>query len=275
MDSGKSTPGFRNNSKNNLMTVINKLGKILAKAITWAFAGALYGGFFAGLLAYFHTIEFGHWTAFILSSAIAGLVIAAFFGSMLVALGGTLTGILAAISYQILLAHTEQPLILLASAFILGAVAGAFFTRREIKQSQPIAQAAAGLLAGLISGPIMALVTADMHPYTNHWGITAGSVSLVGLGYVFFSKHTPGLLRNNLSMELGGPLVSGIVAVAMASVFWLIGESSMAMPHLGQFNAYQTVLDNTPIGLLGGALGGAFGGAMLEILGIKLEEHIN
>lgn len=257
------------------MTVIDKLGKILTKAITWAFAGALYGGFYAGLLAYFHTIEAGHWTAFILSSAIAGLIIAAFFGSMLVALGGTLTGILAAISYQILLAHTEQPLILFASAFILGAVAGAFFTSREIKKSQPIAEATAGLLAGLISGPIMALITADMHPFTNHWGIAAASVSLVGLGYVFFSKHTPSLLRNKLSMGLGGPLVSGIVAVAMASVFWLIGETTLTMPHLGQYSAYQSVLDNAPTGLVGGALGGAFGGAMLEILGIKLEEHIN
>jgi hypothetical protein len=257
------------------MTATDKLGKIIAKAITWAFAGALYGGFYAGLLAYFHTIEIGHWTAFILSSAIAGLVIAAFFGSMLVALGGTLTGILAAISYQILLAHTEQPVILFAGAFILGAVAGAFFTRREIKQSQPIAQATAGLLAGLISGPIMALATLGIHPYTDHWGVAAGSVSLVGLGYVFFSKHTPGLLRNKLSMKLGGPLVSGIVAMAMASVFWIIGESSLAMPHLGEISNYQSILDNAPLGLLGGALGGAFGGAMLEILGIKLEEHIN
>jgi len=256
------------------MTVFDKLSKILGKAVTWAFAGALYGGFYAGLLAYFHIIEIGHWSAYILSSAIAGLVIAAFFGSMLVALGGTLTGILAAISYQILLVQAEQPLILFISALLLGAVAGAFFTRREIKQSQPMAQAAAGLLAGLISGPVMALLTAGVHPHTNHWGIAAGSVSLVGLGYVFFSKHTPGLLRNKLSMKLGGPLVSGIVAMAMASVFWIIGESSMAMPHLGQVNIYQTVLDNTPIGLLGGALGGAFGGAMLEILGIKLEEHI-
>lgn len=257
------------------MTVIDKLSKIFGKAVTWAFAGALYGGFYAGLLAYFHIIQVSHWPAFILSSAIAGLVIAAFFGSMLVALGGTLTGILAAISYQILLAHTEQPWILFSSALLLGAVAGAFFTRREIKQSQPLAQAAAGFLAGLLSGPIMALFTADMHPYTNHWGIAAGSVSLVGLGYVFFSKHTSGFLRNRMSIKIGGPIVSGIIAMAMASVFWIIGESSLAMPHLGEISTYQTILDNAPIGLLGGALGGAFGGAMLEILGIKLEEHIN
>lgn len=257
------------------MTVFDKLGKIFGKAVTWAFAGALYGGFYAGLLAYFHIIEIGHWPAYILSSAVAGLVIAAFFGSMLVALGGTLTGILAAISYQILLAHTEQPLYLFAGALLLGAIAGAFFTRREIKQSQPLAQAAAGLLAGLITGPIVALLTVDIHPHSNHWGIAAGSVSLVGLGYVFLSKHIPNFLRNKLSMDLGGPLVSGIVAMAMASVFWIIGESSMAMPHLGQINIYQSILDNAPIGLLGGALGGAFGGAMLEILGIKLEEHIN
>ena len=61
----------------------------------------------------------------------------------------------------------------------------------------------------------------------------------------------------------------------MASVFWIIGESSLAMPHLGEVSTYQGVLDNAPLGLLGGALGGAFGGAMLEILGIQLEEHIN
>lgn len=257
------------------MTIIDKFSKILGKAIIWAFAGALYGGFYAGLLAYFHIIEFGHWPAFILSSSIAGLVIASFFGSMLVALGGTLTGILAAISYQILLAGTVQPWILFGSALLLGAVVGAFFTSREIKQSQPLAQASAGFLAGLATGPIMAMFTANMHPYTNHWWIAAGSVSLVGLGYVFITKHTPGFLKNRTSMKIGGPLVSGIIAMAMASVFWIIGESSLAMPHLGEVSTYQDVLDNAPLGLLGGALGGAFGGAMLELLGIQLEEHIN
>lgn len=256
------------------MSIIDKLSKIFGKAVTWAFAGALYGGFYAGLLAYFHIIQTGHWPAFILSSSIAGLVIAAFFGSMLVALGGTLTGILAAISYQIMLVDIAQPWVLFASALLLGAMAGAFFTRREIKQSQPLAQASAGFLAGLISGPIMAMFTANMHPYTNHWWIAAGSVSLVGLGYVFISKHSPEFLKNRASIKIGGPLVSGIIAMAMASVFWIIGESSLAMPHLGEISTYQGILDNAPIGLLGGAMGGAFGGAMLEILGIKLEEHI-
>ncbi len=257
------------------MTIVNKLSKILGKAVTWAFAGALYGGFYAGLLAYSHIIEIGHLPAYLLSSAVAGLVIAAFFGSMLVALGGTLTGILAAITYQILLSHTEQPLILFASALLLGALAGAVLTHREIKQSQPLAQATAGLLAGLVSGPIMALITLKLPQYADHWVISAGSVTLVGLGYVFFDKHSTGLLRNKLSMKVGGPLVSGILAMAMASVFWVIGESSMTMEHLGQYSDYQSVIDSAPTGLLGGAVGGAFGGAMLEILGIKLEEHIN
>ena len=68
--------------------------------------------------------------------------------------------------------------------------------------------------------------------------------------------------------------MSGLIAMAVASVFWIIGESYMTIPELGQISRYQQVMDSAPFGLLGGALGGAFGGAMLEILGIRLEEHI-
>ena len=100
------------------MQLTEKLSAITTKSIIWAFSGALYGGFFAGLLSYFHIVQENHWLAFILASSIAGMVIAAFFGSMLVALGGTLTGILTAISYQLLLVSYDQPLILFAAAFI-------------------------------------------------------------------------------------------------------------------------------------------------------------
>lgn len=256
------------------MQIVEKLTATVTKSIIWAFAGALYGGFFAGLLAYFHIVQENHWVAFIITSAIAGLVVAAFFGSMLVALGGTLTGILTAISYKLFLVSFDQPLILFVAAFILGLIAGSFFTKREIKQSQPLAQAASGLMAGLVAGIVVAFFTAGLHPDDQHWTVAAGSVCVVGLGYVFFIKNTPSGLKNRRSISIGGPVVTGIIAVAIASVFWMIGESYMSIPELGQVSRFQPVLDSIPGGLLGGALGGAFGGAMLEILGIQLEEHI-
>jgi|AMFO01.1.fsa_nt_gi hypothetical protein len=257
------------------MSPLDKLSRILGKAITWAFSGALYGGFFSGLFGYL-VMQQGaaSWNPYLIASLVSGTVIAAFFGSMLVALGGTLTGILTAISYQILFATYHQPLLLLGSAFLLGMVAGTFFTRREIHESQPLAQAAAGLAGGLAAGPILFLVARTLELDEVMAAISALSVSLVGLFYVVAIKHLPGILRQGAAEKIGGPLVSGIIAAAVAAVFWLIGESYMVIPLYGQESSYQAILDNTPFGLLGGALGGAFGGAMLEILGIRLEEHI-
>ena len=257
------------------MNFVDKLSHILGKAITWAFSGALYGGFFTGLLNYMviqHSVS--DWHIYLIASAVSGTVIAAFFGSMLVALGGTLTGILTAISYQIVFTTYHQPLVLLGLALLFGLFAGGFFTRREIHDAQPLAQATAGLLSGLVSGPLLSMIVfwGDLREST--WATAAISVSLVGLVYVVAIKNIPAFLKRGLPEKIGGPLVSGIIAMAVSAVFWLIGESYMTVPLIGNESSYQMVLDAVPYGLLGGAIGGAFGGAMLEILGIKLEEHI-
>ncbi len=254
---------------------MSKFSRIVAKAIIWAFSGALYGGFFIGLLGYLLAEGMDvAWSPHLVASVVSGMVIAAFFGSMLVALGGTLGGILTAISYQILLPDYVHPLWLLGAAFVAGLVAGSFFTRREIHDAQPLAQAMAGAVAGAVAGPALqvALWLLDLAPLT--WGSAAISVSLVGMVYVMAIQHMPQFLKRGPAERLGGPLVSGIIAMAVAAVFWLIGESYMSIPVTGEESIYQKVLDATPWGLVGGALGGAFGGAMLEILGIHLEEHI-
>lgn len=257
------------------MSFLDKLSRILGKAIIWSFSGALYGGFFIGLLHYM-MIQHGvrDWHIYLLASVISGTVIAAFFGSMLVALGGTLTGILTAISYQIIFSTYHQPLALLGIALVVGLLAGGFFTRREIHDAQPLAQAAAGFLSGLVAGPLLALVASNDVLGGKVWATAAVSVSLVGLVYVVAIKNMPAFLKQGLPEKIGGPLVSGIIAMAVSAVFWLIGESYMTVPLIGQESGYQMVLDAVPFGLVGGAIGGAFGGAMLEILGIKLEEHI-
>lgn len=258
------------------MRIIDKLGRILSKATIWAFSGALFGGFFAGVLSYLHTQQGDSgWLGYLIASAVAGTMIAAFFGSMLVALGGTLTGILTSISYQLLFPSEHQPLLLFGAAFILGLVAGGFFTRREIREAQPLAQAAAGLFAGLLSGPLLFLIIQSTGIGSTTWAVSAVSVSLVGLFYVVVIKNIPAVLRSPVALRLGGPVVAGLIAVSVAAVFWLIGESYMIIPELGQTNPYQSALDEAPLGLIGGALGGAFGGAMLELLGIQLEEHIH
>ncbi len=68
------------------MTFFDKLSKTLGKSITWAFSGALYGAFFAGMLNFFLIQDSATWMAYMLASLLAGMVISAYFGSMLVAL---------------------------------------------------------------------------------------------------------------------------------------------------------------------------------------------
>ncbi len=254
--------------------MLDKLLKILGKAIIWGFSGALFGGFFAGMLSFLLIEGLPPWLALMLACTLSGMVISAFFGSMLVALGGSLTGILTAISYQILFAGYHQPLVLLGIALAAGFVAGSFFTKREIRDSQPLAQTGTGLIAGLVSGPLLYFIVSSSSLLNNHWLVTAIAVSLVGLCYVYLIKHRLPFLSSPLALKIGGPLVSGVIAISVASVFWIIGESYLTVPELGQTSRYQGVLDAAPLGLLGGVIGGAFGGTMLEILGIRLEEHI-
>ncbi|HDK37489.1 MAG TPA: hypothetical protein ENG92_00520 [Thiolapillus brandeum] len=256
------------------MTFLDKLSKTFAKAIIWAFSGALFGAFFSGLLNFFLIEGIASWLAYMLATVLAGMVISAYFGSMLVALGGTLAGILTAISYQILFVTYHQPLILLGISLVAGLIAGGFFTKREIRDSQPLAQTGTGFMAGLISSPLVYTIISSSPISNNGWEAAAVAVSLVGLCYVFLIKHRLSILGSAGALKIGGPLVSGLIAMTVASVFWIIGESYMTIPELGQVSQYQQVLDAAPLGLLGGALGGAFGGAILEILGIRLEEHI-
>jgi len=216
------------------MGILDKLSKILRKSITWAFSGALFGAFFSGVLNFLLVENMSLWLASMLATVLAGLVISAYFGSMLVALGGTLAGILTAISYQILFVSYHQPLILLGIALAAGLVAGSFFTKREIRDSQPLAQTGAGFMAGLISGPPLYLVVRSTPIGFQGWEVAAVAVSLVGLCYVFLIKHRPSILGGKGALKIGGPLVSGLIAMAVASVFWIIGESYMTIPELGQ-----------------------------------------
>jgi hypothetical protein len=253
---------------------LNKLVAIIAKGITWAFAGALCGALFMGIATICRIVGLPEWSALLLACAGAGTVTAAFFGSMLVALGGTLAGILVAISHEILAPNIEQPWLLLAAAFVIALVAGTIFTRQEVAQAKPLGQAGSGLVAGLVAGLLLGLIAPLTGLSNDHWGVSALAVALVGLLYVVASFHMPGMLNRGPLLMTGAPLVSGIIGVAVAGAFWFIGESMLMLPQLtpGRFHA---VLAHVPPGLIGGLVGGGIGGAMLELLGIRVEAHIS
>jgi len=247
---------------------------VAGKGLTWAFAGALCGAIFMALTSFCRIVGMSEWFCLVLACTVAGMVTAAFFGSMLVALGGTLAGILVAITYEIVAPNQDSPLLLLLVAFVAALISGTIFTRQEIVQAKPLGQAGSGLAAGLLAGLILALLMSLLKLPQDHWSLAALAVALVGLLYVLASMHMPAMINRGPMLTIGGPLVSGIIGVAVAASFWIIGESMVTLPQLTP-GRYQAVLDYVPTGLLGGLIGGGLGGVMLELLGIRVEAHIS
>ncbi|MGV6825825.1 MAG: hypothetical protein ACWA5Q_02505 [bacterium] len=250
-----------------------KLGNLAGNALTWAFAGVIFGGAFAALYEFWSALQIHHLVALIGATVLAGTFTAGFFGSLVVALAGTLTGIVVAISYQILLSSYQMAELLILIAFVLGLIAGTFFSKRELSEYQPLGQAGSGLIAGLFSGLTLSAISVFTPISTGSWISAAIAVSVVGLSYVFLAHHIPRAMQRGPLLQIGGALVCGIISMGVAFAFWLIGESMDLYWQTEAVSRFANVLDNVPIGAMGGAFGGAIGGIGLELLGIKIERH--
>lgn len=252
-----------------------KLGNITGTALIWGFAGALFGGAFSALYQFWLLMGAEGWLALIWSTILAGTVTASFFGSLVVALAGTLTGILVAIPYQIIFSGAPLPAVLMLIAFILGWISGEFFSQRELERYQPLGQAGSGLMAGLFAGLLLALTSSFHNMDSNDWGLSAVAVTLVGSTYLFISQHIPTSIQEGSILKVGGPLVCALISLSVAFGFWLIGESMDLHWSNEPVSRYYNVLVNVPSGTLGGAIGGTVAGITLSILGVKLEKRLH
>ena len=93
---------------------------VVVRSIIWGLIGGIYGGLFIGFKE--TLISFGHdQIAIIPAAALAGAVGAAFYGSIRVAMLGTLTGLTSGIAYLLAVSNANlQHLALIAGASGVG-----------------------------------------------------------------------------------------------------------------------------------------------------------
>ncbi|GEM_PF-6421164 len=241
---------------------------VFAKALIWAFAGALFGGVFSVLLYAMAMVVDAPLVQLVAGAGLAGAVIAAFFGAMQVAILGSLTGIIAGIGSLILLPNPEHPYYMLLAGAVLGALAGLLFPAREALRERPLGQTLAGLSAGSVTGTLLwALLISTGLRLPVLW-LTLLAVAGVGIGYVFLLPVLARRCSPWVSTHLSGPLVTALISLCVAAGLWLTGQS---IPSLDQTvpSDIARIVARIPEGMLGGGIGGAVGGALLELLGIE------
>lgn len=249
-----------------------KIGAILGRATIWALAGALFGGVFFGVREVFGMLGGAPWLMLSLAVALAGAVTSAFFGAMQVAVLGTMVGVLVGIVFLMLDVDPQRPLYMLAAAMGAGLVVGSFHSGSDAIRSRPLGQTVSGLLAGCVAGPILHLLSVSLGFGGDMLWLAAVAVSLVGILYLIASRWVLALCSEWMSANMSGPVVSGLVATAVATSMWLIGGTVTGGPELPEAAIAERLLPITQ-SLMGGALGGAIGGAVLEILGIDRSDY--
>lgn len=251
------------------MKALKKLGAVLLRALIWALSGAIFGGLFTGLYQVFVIFDKPEWMTLMLASGLSGAVTAAFFGAMPVALLGSMVGVLVAIGFQISGVAGGKPLFMLGVALGIGSLAGSFYSGQMALRLRPLGQTVSGMLSGALAGPLVFALSGVLEQVVEPMWRAAAAVAFVGVLYIIISRWILSLCSEWVSARLSGPVVSGLVALAVAASMWLLGSTitgELARPMVsGDVNAAELVA----LGMLGGAIGGAIGGAALELLGIE------
>jgi hypothetical protein len=251
------------------MKALQKLGAVLLRALIWALSGALFGGLFTGLYQVFSMYGNPEWMTLLLACGLSGAVTAAFFGAMPVALLGSMVGVLVAIGYQMIGVDNVRPLFMLGVALGIGVLAGSFYSGQMALRLRPLGQTVSGMLAGAIAGPLVFALSGVLAPVAEPMWRAAAAVAFVGIAYVIFSRWILSMCSEWVSARMSGPVVAGLVSLAVAASMWLLGSdiTGTAFPPGPSGGAYPAEL--IALGLLGGAIGGAVGGAALELLGVE------
>jgi hypothetical protein len=249
-----------------------KAALILQTLFVWGLAGALFGGLFSGLLRVLALLGLKGSEAVVFAAAGAAGTTATFYSAMPVALVGAMAGVVASLGYLIVGGLRVQLLPLSAASAAAGMVAGAIYAWLGMGGGRSFAETLTGLIAGLVAGGIL---WAGLDLYGTDVGVpvqAAGIVVLVGSLFKLAEGPMARGLIGRLPGALSVPVVAGLIAAVVGVGVWLMGGTTAWSPDSITKDIIDQVLKDVPAGLLGGMAGGALTGALLEILGLHLEE---
>lgn len=252
----------------------NKIAAVSITAIVWALAGGLFGAIFNGLYQVLIALGLSGWQPLVGGAAIAAMTTSAFYGSMPVALIGSMAGMLGSIGTLMV---GGQPVVLPVIAGVCaltGLVVGLFHSWVLPGNARPLGVILTGLVAGSAAGALMAWGLGLLDRPAGPFVIAAGIVALVG---GLFELTRPHIVRGCftwLPQGLGTPVVAGVIAAVVGAAVGIMSE--IGGIGLGQSFAegVQNIVDAMGMGFLGGMLGGAVTGAILELIGVPVEDEI-
>ena len=246
----------------------NRLSLALLRGVLWGMVGAVYAALFVALWQVFSFQGLGTY-AFFLAATLAGAAGAAVYGSMQVAIIGTVTGIVASTAYMIAASRQIELLEILSVTAVAGALLGgvlrlpAHFTRGEP------AKALAGLGAGAFSGLLVTLLKWAV-PAVSGIRVVAGLlVVATGILYVSSVNWWVSSVESRIPRFFLNALVSAAVAAIVGGSVWILGGPVVGAVGPGHDELLQTVSGLMPPAMVGGAIAGALSGALLELFGFK------
>lgn len=246
---------------------------VVTTLFVWSLAGALFGGLFIGLYQVLTVLGLSDWQPVVVGSVAAAMTTAAFYSAMPVAMVGAAAGVVASIGYLIVFGQRVELSTIAITATSAGLIAGSFYSWMVRRNARPLAETLTGLLAGLGAGVILSVVLMLYPQPVGPLVMAAGIVALVGALFQLNEHWIVQACHGWLPDGLAAPLVSALIAGVIGASIWIMGGTAAAALDMETKDAIERVLNDIPLGFLGGLLGGVVTGMVLELLGFRIEDH--
>lgn len=258
------------------MSLRARAGVVALTLVVWGFAGALFGGLFAGLYGVLPVMGLAGWQPLVVGAAVAAMTTSAFYSAMPVALVGAMAGVLASVAYLVASGHHMELVTITGASALAGVVAGGFYNWMAKGGGRPLAETLTGLFSGVIAGALMSAGIALYGAEMDMLVMAAGIVAVVGTLFKVSERWIVGRLSGWFPRGLSAPVVAGLIGGVVGASIWIMGGGSAVALDVAAQWAGDSVLHQVPAGFIGGMLGGAATGFVLELLGMHLEddEHV-
>lgn len=245
-----------------------RMDRILLQGIAWGLVGLVYAPLFSALLEMFSLMGLRAW-AYVPAAGFAGAVGAALYGSMPIAIIGTLTGIFSATTYMMSVGGNIGLLRAAGVGAIFGIVVG-IFVKFPARFSQGVpSKSIVGLVTGLIAGILVSVSTLFLGDAMDFRVAVALLVAINGMLYVAAVRGLVRKIDRGLPKTLVEAVVCGVLSAAAGASIWLIGGPVLGVVDPSYSLVIGHILEQLPLAAVGGVIGGAIAGAALEALGIK------
>jgi hypothetical protein len=241
---------------------------VLLQGIGWGMVGLVYAPLFIALLELFTLMGLGSW-AYVPAAAFAGAAGAALYGSMPIAIIGTLTGIFSVSAYMMVLGGQIGLLRAAGVGGVFGTIVG-IFVKFPARFSQGVpAKSIVGLLTGLTAGLLVSVSAVVFGDALDLRVAVAVLVAVNGILYVAAVRQLVGSIQSHLPRTLIEAVVCGVLSATAGAAIWLVGGPILRVVDPSYHQVINHILEQIPLAAVGGIIGGAIAGALLEAMGVK------